>query len=192
MNRILEFTPSQEEAVVARVLVLVHQAVDEHFPAIAQANRQFTKTVFSGEGESTSIVRQPLDEPTGGSGQFGASEDTSPVGRPTSDAHVVPPPPSPTPPPPPRQGVRPAIASSPAAGTGARESSRPPQPNSAHDVSGQIDDDLHSGDAPGTKSTRLDQTMDGLKVKPPVDWVTRITLALLVAGLVLLAYALFS
>jgi hypothetical protein len=187
MNRILEFTPSQEEAVVARVLVLVHQAVDEHFPAVAQANRQFTKTVFSGEGESTSIVRAPLDENTGGSGQFGASEDTSPVGRPTSDAHVVPPPPASVPPPP-RQGVRPAISSSPAAGTGARESSRPQASLSAElNPMGEP-----SGEPTGTKSTRLDQTIDGLKVKPPVDWFTRLTLAAFVAGVVLLIYALFS
>lgn len=58
-NRILEFLPSDEEAVVSRVLVVVHQLIDEHFPHVEQAGRQFTKTVFSGESERTASIQRP-------------------------------------------------------------------------------------------------------------------------------------
>jgi len=58
MNRIFELTPTQESVLVSRVLVSLHKAVDEHFPGTLQANRQFTKTVFSdAAGESTAIDR---------------------------------------------------------------------------------------------------------------------------------------
>ena len=55
MTKILEFTPSQEDAVTARILVMVHRAVDQHFPHTTQPSRQFTKTVFSDDQETTAI-----------------------------------------------------------------------------------------------------------------------------------------
>ena len=42
-----------------------------------------------------------------------------------------------------------------------------------------------------SRSTRLDSHMDRMGGNPSPDWVTRITLALLIAGLILLAYVLF-
>ena len=80
-NRFLDFTPSQEEAVVSRVLVLVHQAIDENFPGVEKAGRQFTKTIFSNEGESTALSVIP--------GQtFSENEATSPIGNPISDSTI--------------------------------------------------------------------------------------------------------
>src|SRR5262245_38651707 len=94
MNRILEFSPSQEEAVAARILVLVHQAVDTHFPSAEQATRQFTKTVFSGEGERTAGVRGSPDDEDGKASAFGSDEATSPGGRPVeAERPFIPPPP---------------------------------------------------------------------------------------------------
>jgi hypothetical protein len=66
LNRIFEFTPTQESVLVSRVLVSVHKAVDENFPGALQTSRQFTKTVFSDNpGESTAIDRVvPLPPPS--------------------------------------------------------------------------------------------------------------------------------
>ncbi len=63
MTKILEFTPSQEDAITARVLVMVHRAVDQHFPNTTQPSRQFTKTVFSDDQETTAIrsIAAPAD-----------------------------------------------------------------------------------------------------------------------------------
>ena len=58
-NRFLDFTPSQEEAVVSRILVLVHQAIDENFPVVEKADRQFTKTIFTNEGETSELSAAP-------------------------------------------------------------------------------------------------------------------------------------
>ena len=68
MSRILEHKSSGEEEVVSRILIQIHRAVDEHFPDAMAASRQFSKTVFS-ENESTAIVRAPApdsgnEEPT--------------------------------------------------------------------------------------------------------------------------------
>lgn len=56
MSRILEFQPTDEQTVVARVLVELHQAIDSHFPGAAPSARQFTKTVLTNHaGESTRV-----------------------------------------------------------------------------------------------------------------------------------------
>lgn len=56
MTRILEFQPTDEHTVVARVLVELHQAIDLHFPGATPSARQFTKTVLTNHaGESTRI-----------------------------------------------------------------------------------------------------------------------------------------
>jgi len=59
MNRIFEHTPASEGAIVSRVLVAIHQAIDEHFPGAIKASRQFTKTVFSDTAEHTAADRVP-------------------------------------------------------------------------------------------------------------------------------------
>ncbi len=56
MTRILEFQPTDEQTVVARVLVELHQAIDINFPGANPSARQFTKTVLTNHaGESTRI-----------------------------------------------------------------------------------------------------------------------------------------
>ena len=179
MNRILEFSPSQEEAVVARILVLVHQAVDTHFPAAEQATRQFTKTVFSGEGESTAGVRAAPD----GDGDtkvtaFGSDERTSPDGRlhDPDRAPYIPPPPPPG---------RPA-------GHFAPVSTLSADPLASHRsmAFGSNLNPLAIGHSDGvlSKSTRLDATMDDMRTRVGLDWTMKITLGALVAGIALLFY----
>lgn len=180
-NRILEFTPSQEEAVVSRVLVLVHQAVDESFPGVEKAGRQFTKTVFSAEGESTAL------SPTPG-GTFGSDEATSPGSRPGIDAnaaHAVPLPPSPMAarqPDPPPQSKPPE-----------RE---PPPPSSARPSPIGVSASGAAVAARSGQGTYIpadavedeDPTFGGGGLR--ADWPMRIMLALFIAGGIVLAYAL--
>ena len=180
MNRILEFSPSQEEAVVARILVLVHQAVDQHFPSAEQANRQFTKTVFSGEGEQTAGVRAAPDDDAPKSGsEFESDERTSPDGKsPEGGKPFIPPPPG-------RTG----------GGFPAQAPSASPSPADRNLGFGSgvnplaIGQSGHSNIAGGlSKSTRLDATIDEMRSNVGLDWTMRLTLAALIAGLILLAY----
>ena len=55
MGRIIEFQPADEQTVVARVLLELHQAIDANFPDANQTNRQFAKTVLTSQIESTRI-----------------------------------------------------------------------------------------------------------------------------------------
>ena len=158
MSKILEITASQEEAVVSRVLLLVHQVIDEKFPALQNSSRQFTKTVFSEEGESTAQ-------------HFVPSEALS-----DSDAPTIPPPPA---------SSRRSDKSSPQQVTAPRAA--PVTKKSESRSHGNFDPDNLSN------STRLGTEMESLKPESPLsDWTTRITVALLIAGLVLLAYALLA
>ena len=60
MSRILEYQYADEQTVVSRVLLELHQALDANFPGVGgAANRQFTKTVFSSQGEQTHVDGQP-------------------------------------------------------------------------------------------------------------------------------------
>ena len=159
MNRIFEFIPSPEEAVVSRTLMLVHQAMDQHLPSASKANRQFTKTVLSDDGERTAAHFVAPEQAS--TGAFGSYEETSPDGRvpPANDAD----PGSPTHPntnapgPTPKLPVRPAPAAA---------SPQAPEKRAAPFWA----EDTQVGGTQGA------------------DWVTRITLALLLAGLILLAY----
>lgn len=49
MKRAFEFTPSDPEAMVSRILVVVHKAIDESFPEAKPAPHRFAKTVFGDE-----------------------------------------------------------------------------------------------------------------------------------------------
>ena len=55
MSRILEFQPTDEQTVVARVLVELHQAIDVNFPGANPTARQFSKTVLTHQSESTRV-----------------------------------------------------------------------------------------------------------------------------------------
>lgn len=164
MNRILEFTPSQEEAVVSRILVLVHQAIDDAFPQAENANRKFTKTVFSEEGGEKTAAHRP--------GEFAQVEDTSPDGR-SSDPALPPPPPQKVPPPPPPRAKTPQAP--------AQAAEKAPLVTSPQ-----------AATKGASRTTRLDTHMEKMGVGEGPDWVTRITLALLIAGLLLLAYVMFA
>jgi len=59
MSRILEFQPSDEQTIVARVLVELHQAIDVSFPNAKPSARQFSRTVLTNQGESTRIDNMP-------------------------------------------------------------------------------------------------------------------------------------
>ncbi len=59
MSRILELQPTDEQTIVARVLLELHQAIDQHFPNANESSRQFSKTVLSHRSEATAIDQQP-------------------------------------------------------------------------------------------------------------------------------------
>lgn len=193
MNRILEFTPSQEEAVVSRILVLVHQTVDECFPAVAQ-NRQFTKTVFS-DNESTVIGAPGIHGATAddaGSGArpsvFADNIDTASDAAPDdlelsaieAQAQAKAPPIVPPQPPRPHPSLvntapTPHLIAGPGAGGAAA-------------AIGVMDRASTTSKGP----TRLDTALDALSEDAGPDWISRITLVFLIAGLILLAYATLS
>jgi len=166
MNRIFEFIPSPEEAVVSRALMLVHQAMDQHLPSASTASRQFTKTVLSVDSERTAAHFVGLDagstEQASG-GAFGSYEDTSPDGRvPLADDanHGAPTHPGANAS---AAAPKPAVRPAPAA-------ANPRAPDNKN--------------KPGPLWAEYTQ----IGADHGADWVTRITLILLLAGLILLAY----
>lgn len=56
MKRAFEFTPTDQEAMVSRILVLTHQAIDEAFPEARPAPHRFAKTVFGDEPTASQIL----------------------------------------------------------------------------------------------------------------------------------------
>ena len=61
MSKLTEFRPSDESAVVSRVLLLVHRAIDEEFPSVEPAPKRFAKTVFANTDEPTINQALPQD-----------------------------------------------------------------------------------------------------------------------------------
>ncbi len=53
MQRVFDFSPADHEIVVSRILVQVHQAVDDSFPHAKPASARFAKTAFVGYDEPT-------------------------------------------------------------------------------------------------------------------------------------------
>ena len=49
MKRILEFSPTDQDVIVSRSLVMVHQTIDSHFPGAKPASQRFAKTAFGEE-----------------------------------------------------------------------------------------------------------------------------------------------
>jgi hypothetical protein len=169
MNRIFEFIPSPEEAVVSRTLMLVHQAMDQHLPSASKANRQFTKTILSDDGERTAALLAAPDEDTAGrpqAGAFGSFEETSPDGRVTPTDET---------------------------GDGTADQPTKPQPIASTLTDAAKPTPVATKKPAGEpKSTGFSTLQAGAmprdhKSRAP-DWVTRITLVFLLVGLVLLAY----
>ncbi len=52
-QRVFDFTPAEQEVVVSRVLVHLHQAIDDAFPHARPASQRFAKTAFVGYDEPT-------------------------------------------------------------------------------------------------------------------------------------------
>jgi hypothetical protein len=75
MSRILEFQPTDEQTVIARVLVELHQAIDISFPGANPSARQFSKTVLTHQNESTRVDNTPSVKPEPKSGQSQKNED---------------------------------------------------------------------------------------------------------------------
>lgn len=69
MSRILEFQPTDEQTVIARVLVELHQAIDVNFPGANPSARQFSKTVLTHQNDSTRVDNTPSVKPEPKSGQ---------------------------------------------------------------------------------------------------------------------------
>lgn len=60
MSRILEFQHADEQTVVARVLLELHQAIDIHFPQAKGSSRQFSKTLLAAQTDvGTATDNQP-------------------------------------------------------------------------------------------------------------------------------------
>ena len=173
-NRFLDFTPSQEEAVVSRILVLVHQAIDENFPVVEKADRQFTKTIFTNEGETSELSAAP--GPT-----FGEIEATSPLGVPAnvelagSESADI-------------SGATPRLVKSPTAGVGPRGSQpplpRPPIPKPPVKLEQETKSTASAG-------LPMDSDFDEVNFTGR-DWSMRLMIVLFIAGAVLLAYTVYS
>jgi hypothetical protein len=59
-TRIFDFRPSDEGALVEKILVSIHKMVDTHLPTAETAPKRYSKTLFS-EEESTALVRAAID-----------------------------------------------------------------------------------------------------------------------------------
>lgn len=210
MNRIFEFTPATEESVVPRILLLVHQAVDENFPTAEHGGRQFSKTVFSDEavektagdhnapedGLPPGPLMPPL--PPGLPGPLGIVVPSlgSGVREEKTPDHSVPPPPL-------LGAARhslPRVTPRPhSAEKDPKVASPLPQPAPTEGLS--LADAAHAAkdhaNAPVLseqgmalpEQTRKKVTHRGQR---EADWTTRITLALLLAGLILLGYVVLA
>ncbi|MEN9834885.1 MAG: hypothetical protein RL011_1078 [Pseudomonadota bacterium] len=172
MSRILDFTFSPEEAVVSRVLILVHRAVDEHLPYAQEASRQFTKTVYSSDNDSNGVAA------------LGSDEVPPP---PSPAASVIPPPPpirskltqtlepetrsgQDVPPPPPPPAAKPKAEPS-----ASKKSSKPQQIS-------------RSKPRPTKAAGHENDSLDSIVEKS--DWVSRVTAVFLIVGIAVLLYVL--
>lgn len=61
MQRVFDFSPAEHELVVSRILVQLHQAIDESFPHARPASQRFAKTAFVGSDEPTLTQLVPSD-----------------------------------------------------------------------------------------------------------------------------------
>lgn len=217
MSRILDLTPSSEEVVVSRVLLLVHGAVDVHFPKAEKPNRQFSKTVFSEDGiERTGQLHVPGErrDQSPPSGHDGAASQGSGYaqfkGNRASDGVAK------------GEGVGGADWGDKGNGDESHEgaslslekdyeipfhkeeTTSPSQrglgkPSSTSKV--RASSNLEEGPAPEHGSpaashfsveevTRLDDTFGLMNQKLETNWVSKITIAFLIAGIILFVYVL--
>ncbi len=60
-QRVFDFVPAEPEVVVSRILVNLHQAIDDAFPHARPASQRFAKTAFVGYDEPTLTQLVPSD-----------------------------------------------------------------------------------------------------------------------------------
>lgn len=62
MTRIIDYAPSDEQSLVSRILLAVHKAADEAFPAGTGMQRQYAKTLVAAghEAEKKPEAQPPL------------------------------------------------------------------------------------------------------------------------------------
>lgn len=213
MNRIYELIPSPEESVIPRILLLVHQAVDENFPAAEQAGRQFSKTVFSDElveqtaGDRSSPSEEGVANPSPpNSGYAKASTIAGSVELSTKTPQSVAPPKIPPPPQAKIPEKKPSTTPSPSSHTLISSTHPSDSPTLSEEQNQQTaptrareSDDETSGNTrkrqekeskirPAELDTSGERKPEKSQPSAHVDWTTRITLALLLAGLLLLGY----
>ncbi len=61
MHRSLDFTPVDDEVIVSRILMGLHQTIDDAFPNAQPASHRFAKTSFTGYDEPTLTQGAPLE-----------------------------------------------------------------------------------------------------------------------------------
>lgn len=217
MSRILDLTPSSEDSVVSRVLLLVHKAVDENFPKAEKPDRQFSKTVFSEDVvERTGQIFVP-GERREGSQPSGSESGLSQVGGNVTgrgaSAHGVPLHPDGGGKGIPTIGVQSGeggverrsvpvayetpfhqgeIASKPTKSIDGKTRSTGPWDEQAN----RDDDRYQSRKKPLSSNfkdeevTRLEDTFGLMNEKLETNWVSKVTIAFMIAGLILFIYVL--
>lgn len=61
VHRSLDFTPVEDEVIVSRILMSLHQAIDDAFPHAQPASQRFAKTAFTGYDEPTLTQGIPVE-----------------------------------------------------------------------------------------------------------------------------------
>lgn len=61
VHRILDFTHVEDEVIVSRILMSLHQTIDEVFPNAQPASHRFAKTAFTGFDEPTLTQGLPME-----------------------------------------------------------------------------------------------------------------------------------
>lgn len=161
MSRILEFQPTDEQTIVARVLLDLHQAIDSSFPNASESSRQFTKTVLS-EIESTQADQRPGDALSAGQ-SYSKSTTTRVEAKSSGTAQTLP-------------------------QTGAKSAAENNKKSSMAQA-GQDLKSFQSGlEFSGAEEDLQSLTATSLSERPWSIWLTRFLIVSLLAGGVLLAW----
>jgi hypothetical protein len=164
MNRIFEYNPAPEGAIVSRVLIAVHKAIDEQFPGAIKASRQFTKTVFSDTSESTAADRIPGVPPP----------PPAAVGKNQQGQNT---------------GIAMPGTASPALAGSFTDPSQIGDFQPASSISHHSASAIHS--LPPNRRSHFGEESDIKTIRTrPVDWAMRITIVALVAGIAFLGFVL--
>ena len=88
MTRIIDYAPSDEQSLVSRILLTVHKAADEAFPAGKGMQRQYAKTlVAGGNGADKPLEAPPAQRPVPAAQYSAMDSKMSSQVRPLTGAH---------------------------------------------------------------------------------------------------------